>query len=318
MKKHLLLMLIVLILLSSLIGCAPQNATPAATSLKVTALPILDTLPVLVAQDQGLFAKYNLTVEFIPAGSAPEREQLIASGQADGQINEVVSAMFNNKEKANVKVVRYARASAPGAALFSLLANPQAGVTSPADLAGKSVGISEGTVIEYVTQRLLEAEGVDPAAVKFVSVPKIDARLALLNSGELQAAVLPEPLASAAALGGSTVVLADSSHPEYSFSTWTFRTATLEENPEAVKAFLKGLEEAVTLINADPNRWKPLLAEQKILPPSLADSFVVPAFVKAGVPTPEQYADALAWAKDKGYLSVDVAYDSTVTAEFLP
>ena len=187
-----------------------------------------------------------------------------------------------------------------------------------ADLKGKSIGISEGTVIAYLTERMLAAEGVPPAEVELVSVPKIDARLALLKSGELDAGVLPEPLASAAALDGAKPILADTSHPEFSFSTLTMRKEVLDANPEAVRGFLKGLEEAVALINQDPGKWKALLTAQKILPPALADSFQVPQFVTAGVPSEAQYADAMAWALEKGYLTQEQAYGDTVNGGYLP
>jgi NitT/TauT family transport system substrate-binding protein len=322
MKKVCLALLIAVSLLAGLVGCAPQAAAPTPTAapvtLKIVALPILDALPIFVAQQQGLFAKYNLNVEFIPAGSAPERDQLIASAQADGMINEVLSAMFFNKEAVRVQVVRYARAASSGAALFTLLASKDSGVSVPADLKGKTIGISEGTIIAYVTERILAAEGVPPAEVKLVSVPKIDARLALLKSGELNAAVLPEPLASVAALDGAKPILADTTHPEYSFSTLTFRKEVLDANPEAVRSFLKGIEDAVDLINADPGKWKQTLVDQKILPKPLVDTFQVPQFVKAGVPSEAQYADALAWAKEKGYLTKDIPYADCVNGAFLP
>jgi NitT/TauT family transport system substrate-binding protein len=322
MKKVCLALLIAVSLLAGLVGCAPQAAAPTPTAspvtLKIVALPILDALPIFVAQQEGLFAKYNLNVEFIPAGSAPERDQLIASTQADGMINEVLSAMFFNKEAVRVQVVRYARAASSGAALFTLLASKDSGMSAPADLKGKTIGISEGTIIAYVTERILAAEGVPPAEVKLVSVPKIDARLALLKSGELNAAVLPEPLASVAALDGAKPILADTTHPEYSFSTFTFRKEVLDANPEAVKSFLKGIEDAVDLINADPGKWKQTLVDQKILPQPLVDAFQVPQFVKAGVPSEAQYADALAWAKEKGYLTKDIPYADCVNGAFLP
>jgi NitT/TauT family transport system substrate-binding protein len=324
MKKKFTLCWMLIALLVGLGGCAPQAAAPTLTSaaevvtLKVVALPILDALPIFVAQDQGLFARYNLSVEFIPAGSAPERDQLIAAGQADAMINEVLSAMFFNKDSVRVQVVRYARAASSGSALFTILANKDSGVGAVADLKGKSIGVSEGTIIAYLTERMLAAEGLPPEQVNLVSVPKIDSRLALLNSGELQAAVLPEPLASAAALQGSIPILDDTRHPEYSFSTLTFRKEVLEQQPEAVRGYLRAIEDATDLINQEPDRWKQILVDQNILPTALVDQFHVPQFVKAGVPSETQYADALAWAKDKGYLTDDIPYADCVNGSFLP
>lgn len=326
MRKSLSSLLVVLLVLAGTLGCAPQTAAletavPAASemvTLKIAALPILDTLPILVAQDQGLFAENNVRVEFIPASSAPERDQLIASGQADGTVNEVLSAMFFNKDAVQVQVVRYARAAASGAALFTVLASKDSGISTAADLKGKSIGISEGTIIAYITERMLAAEGVPVEETELISVPKIDTRLALLQSGELDAAVLPEPLASIAVKDGAVPVLADTSHPDFSFSTLTFRKEVLDENPEAVRGFLRAIEAATGLINENPEQWKQILVDNKILPPPLVETFQVPQFVEAGVPTEAQYADALAWAREKGYLEKDIPYADCVNGGLLP
>ena len=107
--------------------------------------------------------------------------------------------------------------------------------------AGVGVGISEGTVIEYLTDRLLEAEGFSADEIQGVAVPKIPDRMALLGTGELSAAMLPEPLSSLAELQGARVILDDTRHPEYSFSVISFRKAVIDENPQAISGFLAAL-----------------------------------------------------------------------------
>lgn len=317
MKKIAALICTLILLFPVLSGCAPA-APQGPISLRVAALPILDGLPLYAAEQEGLFTQENLKVEIVPVGSAPERDQLIAAGQADAMINEMVSAIFFNKDGVKVQVVRYARAASSGAPLFSVLAGKDSGVARPADLKGQSIGISEGTVIAYLTDRMLAAEGLAPADLQLVSVPKLDARLALLNSGEIKAAVLPEPMASLAVQQGAVKVLDDTKYPDFSFSTYTFRKEFIDQNPEAVKAFLRALEEAVKRINADPAKYAQLMADRKLLPPPLVGKFQVPPFVAAGVPSESQFADALAWAKGKGYVAADIAYKDCVNPAFLP
>lgn len=315
MKQRILLLGVVLGLVFSLLGCKP--AASLAT-LKIAVLPILDGLPLYVAEQEGFFRQENVKVELIPVGSGPERDQLIASGQADGMINEMVSSLFFNKDGVKVQVVRFARAASSGAPLFSILAGKDSGIATPADLKGQALGISEGTVIAYLTERMLAAEGLQERDLNTVSVPKLDARLALLNSGELKAAVLPEPMATSAGQQGARVILSDTSYPEYSFSTLTFRKAVLDQNPALVKAFLKAVEAAVVKINQDPGKYSQTLVERKLLAPALVGKFQVPQFVTAGVPSQKQFADALAWAKEKGYVAKDIAYSDCVSADFLP
>jgi NitT/TauT family transport system substrate-binding protein len=140
----------------------------------------------------------------------------------------------------------------------------------------------------------------------------------LLGTGSLKAAMLPEPLTTLATINGAKVILDDTSHPEYSFSVITFRKQTIDEKPEAVRAFLAAIEEAVELINTNPEQYENLMVEKKVVPPTLEGKFKVPAFVTAGVPTQAQWEDMINWAVEKGLLEQPVPYSSSVNPQFLP
>ncbi|MEW6650589.1 MAG: ABC transporter substrate-binding protein [Chloroflexota bacterium] len=300
-----------------LAACSPAQPAPVVT-LKAAVLPILDVLPMVVAQQEGLFAKNNVNVELIPVGSAPERDQLISAAQADLMVNELASVMFLNQERIQVQAVRFARAATTEQALFRILAAKDSGIQSPADLKGVPVGVSQATVIEYLTERLLQAEGLSPAEIETVAIPKIPDRMALLASGELKAAMLPEPFSSLAAQQGAVPLLDDTLRPDYSFSVITFRKAVIDENPQAVRGFLAAIEEAVELINADPQKYSALMVDQKMVPAPLAESFKVPTYPLKGVPSQAQFDDALAWVREKGYLDKELAYADCVNSSLLP
>lgn len=297
---------------------AAEAPTAEAVTLKIAVLPIIDTLPMYAAQQEGLFAKHGVNVEFIPVASAPERDQLLAAGQADGAVNETLSVMMFNKEKIQMQAVRYALRPAEGAGHFFIIASAKSGITDAQGLKGVEIGVSQGTIIEYVTERLLQAEGLTQDDIKTIAVPKIPDRMALLASGELKAGALPDPLGALAVQQGAVIVLDDSKHPEYGFSVISFRKKVIDANPEAVKGFLAAVEEATELLNADPAKYASLLSDQKLVPPPLLATYKVPPFPTAGVPTEAEWNDALAWAKDKGMLSADVSYADSVNAALLP
>lgn len=299
-----------------LAACGP--ASTEKVKVRVALLPVLDVLPMVVAQEEGLYADHNLDVEIIPISSAPERDQLLAAGQADVIMNELTSVMFLNQEKIQAQAVRYARAATADQALFSIMAGKDSGITDAQGLKGQPIGISQGTVIEYLTDRLLTAEGFTAADMNFVAVPSIPDRMSLLSSGELAAATLPEPFVTLAKQQGAITALDDRGHPEYSFSVITFSKSFIDANPDAVKAFLAAVEEAVELINQDPQKYASLMVEQKMVPAPLAETFKVPTYPTKGVPTEAQFADMLEWVQAKGYLNVDLTYADTVNGEFLP
>ncbi len=315
--------LVMLFIFSIIISaCAQKPASSgvetAQVTLRVAVLPVLDALPMFVAQHEGLFEEQGIKVELVPVAAAPERDQLIASGQVDGMINEALSTAFSNREQTQLQVVRYARAATSEAALFSILAAGDSDIQSVEALRGVEIGISEGTIIAYLTDRLLQAEGLSKNDIQTVAVPKISDRMSLLGTGELNAAMLPEPLSSLAIQQGARLIIDDSLHPEYSFSTITFRKTVIDQHPQAIRAFLVAIEKATELINQNPTQYNLLLSEQNIVPPPLLESFIVPKFVTAGVPSEAQWNDMLEWAKEKGLLFQDVSYKESVTSEFLP
>jgi len=287
-------------------------------SLKIALLPFIDALPMHVAEQEGLFAKAGLQVELVPVSAAPQRDQLIAAAQADGTVNEILSAFFFNKDQTQVQVVRYDLAPAAKAGHFFILASSKSGITRPEQLKGVEIGVSQSTIIEYVTERVLQAQGFKPEEIKTIAVPNMSDRMTLLASGQLKAAVLPDPLAALAIQQGAAAVLDDAAYPHYGFSVITFRKAVIDQHPEAIRAFLAAVEQAVAQINANPSGYTSLLSDKKIVPAPLLKTYQAPPFPTAGVPTEAEWQAALAWAKAKGLIAADVAYATSVNASFLP
>jgi len=314
MRKVIVMTIILLVML--LAGCSGQTAEPQ--TLRIAVLPILDALPMHAALQHGYFEERNLTVELVPVTSGPERDQLMQSGQVDGMINEIVSVIFYNQSEIETVIVRFARAASAGSPVFSIVAGADSGIETVEDLAGVEIGISEATVIDYMTDRVLQNAGLAPGEINTVAVPRIPDRLALLQSGELPAATLPDPVTGLAVLQGAKVIIDDSTLPEVGTSVITFSTEAIEEKPEAIRAFLEAIEEAVADLNSTPEEFTPLLSELGLVPPPLLESFVLPPYVTASVPTEAQWQDALDWALEKGMISSEPSYADSVDDSFLP
>jgi NitT/TauT family transport system substrate-binding protein len=271
-----------------------------------------------VAQQEGYFEENGVSVEFIPASSAAERDQIMAAGKGDGMINDLISTLFYNQDDIQIQIVRFARIATPEFPQFRILSAPESGITNVEDLKNKEIGISEGSVIEYTTDRLLEAEGFSKDEIVTIAVPKIPDRLSLLTSSEIPAANLPDPLSSLAMQSGATVVIDDSKHPEYGNSEISFRKEVIDEHPETIGGFLTAIEKAVNDINSDPTKWDGLLSEKQLVPAPLIGTYQIPTFPIANVPSEAQWNDVVAWALAKTYLTDDVSYADSVNSDFLP
>jgi len=89
-------------------------------------------------------------------------------------------------------------------------------------------------------------------------------------------------------------------------------------HPEAIKAFLAAIEQAVEQINANSEQYTDLMSENGLLPPPLIGNYQVNPFPAASVPSQAQWDDAVAWAIEKGLIEHSVDYQNAVTSAYLP
>jgi ABC-type nitrate/sulfonate/bicarbonate transport system substrate-binding protein len=116
-------------------------------------------------------------------------------------------------------------------------------------LKGVEIGISQATVIEYITYRLLADAGLAASDIKTTNVIKIADRMQLLGTGQIKAATLPEPLATLAEQQGALRVVADKTNPDHSNSVISFSAQTIKDKPQTVRKFLAAYEKAVADVN---------------------------------------------------------------------
>jgi NitT/TauT family transport system substrate-binding protein len=281
-------------------------------------IPVIDTLPLHVADQTGFFEQVGVAVELVPVKSAQERDTLMQTGQVDGMLTDLFSPVLFNQREAQITVVRTARKVYPGSPLFSILARPGSDVASPLDLAGVEIGTAQNTVIAYITDRMLENAGLSAEQIASQEVSAIPVRFELLINGEIPAATLPDPLASGAVAAGAVFVVDDTSVPELSQSILAFDTATLEAQPEAVRRFLAAWEMAVEELNTNPEKYNDLLIEAGRVPESIQGTFQMPPFPEASVPSPEQLADVVTWSIENGLIESDIPYERMVDDSYLP
>ena len=310
--------IVVAILLSGLVAACAPAAAPEDPTLKIAVLPILDALPMYVADAQGYFTAAGIKVEFVPVSSAAERDQLMQAGQADGMINDLISTVLYNKDTQKIAIVRFARTASPDQSQYSIVASKASGFTKPEDLKGVEIGISEGTVIAYTTDRLLQHAGLTRDDIKTTNVPKIPDRLQLLSEGKMMAANMPEPFATLAEQSGAVRIIDDRSLPEIGTSEISFSVATLKARPETVKKFLAAIDKATADVNSSPDKWNTLLTDKKLIAAPLIGKYQLPKFPAATVPSEAQIKDVEAWMTDKGLIKADVAYARLVDASYLP
>lgn len=297
----------------------PPTPTPAVddTPIRVGLLPIIDSVPFYLAEEEGLFEAAGLNVTFETFSSALDRNAALESGAIDGQLADLIATGLINGEQHNVSIVKTTYRATGDVAMIALVAGADSGIESPADLEGRSVGISTNSLIEYHLDLYLDEAGLDRDAVEKTEVAAIPVRMELLSQGQLDAAVLPEPLITLAVNAGGTVIL-DDRQSRLGMSMLEFNVDYLADHEANVKKFLAVHEEAVQRINANPDEYAYLLPAKARLPEFLVGIFNVPPFPSNDVPTAAETQQASDWLLEKGLISQAREYGHWVHPSFIP
>lgn len=300
-----------------IVSSAVAEEKQTGTEIRLALLPIPDVLPVYVAEEKGYFEDAGIVVEPLTVGSAVERDQLMQAGRIDGMINEVGGAALFNRESVQMQIVSYARTPLGDAPLFRVLVAPGTDFNDVKALSGIPVAVSKNTVIEYITERLLQAGGVEDENISFKSVPVLPERLQLLLAGQIKAATLPDPLGFAALQAGAIEVTNDLSASHLSASVVSFSKKSLIEKEETVRKFMTAWNRAVKDLNSNPEEYRELMLKKIRVPKNVQLSFKIPQFPEAAVPTEAQWDDVQTWLIKKELLKQKVSYTDSVTTEFL-
>ena len=290
----------------------------AQPPLRLGVLPIEDSAPLFVAEQEQYYAQENLQVTLVPFQSALERDSALAAGAIDGAIDDPIGAILFDKGQGRLKITSLCLGEKPGEGVFAILAAPGSGLTTIDDLKGVEIALSTATIIEYVTDRLLAGHGFKPEEIKKLEVVKMPIRMQMLLSGAVKAATLPEPLASIAVGQGATVLTDDSRGREsLSQTVLVFRDQALAERKAEITAFFRAYGRAVKAINAEPERFRALVVDKGRIPPTLAKTYPIPHFPEPQ-PFPEAlYTPILEWLTGKGLVAA-LPYRTMVVGEVLP
>ncbi|MDR0760461.1 MAG: ABC transporter substrate-binding protein, partial [Treponema sp.] len=93
MKKLLLFICCAVTSLCSLYA-RPQTEAGTDAPLRVGIMPDADSLPLMVARDEGLFVREGVDVELIVFSNPQERDAAIQTGRLDGAISDLLAAAF--------------------------------------------------------------------------------------------------------------------------------------------------------------------------------------------------------------------------------
>ncbi len=294
---------------------AQSSNMPA--SLKFGTIPVLQSLSVFVAQEKGFFKEQGINVEVVLFNSAMEKDVALTSGQIVGYFGDLMTPMVLQGNKAGVKMIATNFNTTADQRMFAILAAPKFKDKEIGETAKTGIGTGSNTISDYLIIRLLQREKISADAINLIDVKSIPIRLQMLLSGQIAAALMPEPLATLAETKGAKVLM-DDKGKKLSATVLAFNEKFLKEYPQAVKAFNRAVNRAADYINRNPDEVRVIMNKECKVPEPLQGSFPIPKFPKLVIPDPAQVLDVYKWMRQKQIIARDMTYKDMVADGYLP
>jgi len=301
-------------------GYTPPEAEYEADdyALKIGVLSITDSLAIFLAENEGIFDAAGANVEIIEFGSASDQSKAMEAGEIDMMMTDPVVQMLIKKGGIDSHIIRTALGSTADEGKFLVTAAPESELKTTDDLKGKKIAISEDTMMEYLVDSYLEELGYTEGDIEKVSMPSLSLRFeALVNSADIDGAILPEPLGDLSVASGCTEIIDDRKlSRNYSVSVIIATDEVISEHPGAINAFCSAYDEAATLLNNDPDSYMELIYTVANVPEIIRDEYVLTKFAVNAVPDEEVISPIIEWMVNKGLIDTEYTFDEVVSSQF--
>jgi NitT/TauT family transport system substrate-binding protein len=211
---------------------------------------LLSTLPTYIAEDNGLFKKHGLNVEYISGSGGGSTLRLLSTGDVEMAEGGTPAAILAAHTDPNVELVQgWARS----AGVMVWIASKDSGITSVEGLSGAKLGYSKaGSASQWLAEESIKRAKVKN--VSFVSVGGMGDNWTAVKGKIITAGWAMEPFLSEKINHDNAVVVLDPSHyiKHYYLEGIDVNKKFAQKNTQAVRGLFTALQEAVDFIKAHP------------------------------------------------------------------
>lgn len=247
-----------------LLGCATMAFNPPGAMAQDTSdltkirfvvshrSALLSTLPTYIAEDNGLFKKHGVSVEYISGGGGGSTLRLLSTGDVDMAEGGTPATILAAHTDPNIELVE---GWAGSAGVMVWIADKASNITSPAGLSGKKVGYSKaGSASQWLAEESTKKAGVKD--VSFVSVGGMGDNWTAVKGGIITAGWAMEPFLSEKIHNDNAVVVLDPSRyiEHYYLEGIAVNKKFAQKNAAAVRGLFAALDEAIQFIEANPEK----------------------------------------------------------------
>lgn len=279
-----------------LLGLIASGTASAATTLRIAYNPNPTNTTIVVAQEQGYFAQNGLNVTLT---ASEDTAPLVSAIGKQFDLVTVTPTSVLQAAAAGLKPILVSGETYETDGLRSTYLIGGTGITSLADLKGKTVGVVglSGVLYDSLLIQLHDA-GIKASQVKFLVVPFPD-MFADLQSGTIQAALTIYPFQGQMLGSGGNDLgnpIEETVHDQPMMDAgWVGYKPWIEKHLSAIKAFEKAQGEALAWLNnpANASAAQAILVNDFQIPAFVAKTYLITSYVSFGVSS----SDLAPWVK---------------------
>jgi NitT/TauT family transport system substrate-binding protein len=237
-------------------GPSPSAKNGAVAKVEVGIIPIVAVAPIALGVEKGFFKEERLDVQTHIGQGGAALVPAVVSGQYNFAFGNNVSLLVARSKGLPIRIVSAANSAGndPDPIEEALVARNPA-ITSPADLAGKTIAVNTlNNIVELTIRATLQAAGVDAGTVKFVEIGFPDMPTAL-EQGRVDAADIAEPFLTAANEKAARIIARPFRVLQQNMyiSSWFSTDAFLKANPDVTDRFLRALDRSKKYATEHPD-----------------------------------------------------------------
>ena len=292
----------------------PTAATHADTAaLRVALMPTVDCLPFYYARRSGLYDSLGLDVDFRIFTAQMDVDTAMSGGSIDGGFTDLVRAELMYAREGTPVVVMATDGSLHVVVARSLR------IRRPEQLKDRMVTVARHSATDLMSDLVAQAGGLAEDLIYRPQINDIGLRTRMLDGTQIDAAVLPEPQATAAVLNGHRRIY-DNSQAKFQPGCVVFRRSCLQSKSR--KAQLRKLIEGYNRAAESINRGGKAVCDSVLLMDyrltrEVVDTLRLPRYRTATLPAADDLNRALDFLRRRGLVEPSFSVEKLTDGSYL-
>lgn len=306
MKFKIQIIVMLMLMTTLFTACSKKsedNKTEEKTVIRIGMMSSSDVIPYVLMNEKGFVDDYNIDLQLEVFTSAKDRDAAFQAGELDGVLTDFIGITMYQNAGFDVRITGITDGD------YILVAGKNTGITDISQIKGKSIAISENTLIDYSLDNILESNNFSSSDVVKEVVPRIPDRLELLREGKIDLGLLPEPFVTLA-LNDGAVYLASANEIGLYPAVSAFSKAAIDEKEDAIRNLYAAYNKAVNYMNETAlSEYEETVIKAVGYPEEMIGQIEIKEFRTSKLPNKEELEKAIVWASKKGLCSEALTYE---------